>query len=442
MQSKAFPLQASKRLSIPPIGATTSAASQPVTEKKQMGLWQKANIELPRTEEEKDLAKQEREEQVAQHKEDMLRKEREEAAAKAAEKPAATQKPPRPVKQPVEDEDAIIEGGEDDDDDDDAEGPGEKPAPEKAKPRAKRPAPLPAKKQAASEAPHMNGAPAKLTDAQINHLNHIYDMQDMLRGVVNTFNTCSNALFGVMPALGMLDQLNQMGNDQLLGAPMNGRYRQLPQQIAWGPQTTAPPKDEDDESDSEAETGGKKRSKKQPSRPAKKPAKEDKYAAKNILSDDGEEAALSPEEAHEFMQKINKEVELKIADLNESNIKKKFESTTSNIRGFFRNNGIDFDKYSGKDRALVLSLAAYIRTMWPHLIADPSKPDEKGNSRAHILNRVAKAHPATLTDKTAVGALIKRDGLTRVFIEAFANVIAYYYIFHTISGVSVEQKAE
>jgi len=428
---KFIPPPAVRRLSAqPPVGA----AAQPITEKKAVGLWQKANMELPRTQTEKEQAKQALEEDMAKFKAEQLHKEQEEAA-KAAPAPV------QPIPAPAADEDAIIEGGEDDDDDEEEA----KPAPEKAKPRTKRlvPPPMLSKKQAASEVPHTNGAPIKLNDAQQNHLNYIYGAHDMLKQNSNSLSTYLNTLFSMMPALGMLDQLNQMRPDQLIMGPssmqpMAGRFIPPPQHIAWG---TAQ-REEDNESDSEAEAGSKKRSKKQSSRPAKKPAKEDKYAAKNILSEDGEEAALTIEEDEAFMQKINTEFTTKVSELDASNIQKKLDSTTSNIRGFFNNNGTSIDNYTGKERALVLSLAAYIRTVWPHLVADASKPEEKGNSRAHILTRIARAYPTTLTDKTSVGALIKRDGLTRVFIEAFANVIAYYYIFLTKAGVSVVEKAE
>jgi hypothetical protein len=433
----------------------TAPASQPPAQKAEMGLWNQVKKDLPLSQAEK-TAQAEQRKKEAEEQLRALAEEKAEEKARAAEQKqreeaaAATQGG----------DDASGEAGEGGEaaEDEAAEEEPTKPAAKKRPSRAKKTDP-PAKRHApaapSTQARQHEDDPAatdghqKLSAEQMRHLEHIYSMTDATSRAVSTLQTCAGALFGSMPHFGLMERMPQAAHDQMLlqyQQPMNGH--------PWGggggaqyggPQRRPPPTQQigwDGEADAEEEEVPKKGKK---AAPKAKPPKEDKFAAKNILPGevDAPETALTEEEAQKFIDRVYMESMKKIEGTGENTpLDTKIEKISSNIRGFLSNGGMTLSAYFGKERALLVSLAAYIRMVYPMVVANVDAPPNKGTSRAHILTRIVRERKTTLLDETPIGTLVKNGELTDVFVDAFANVLAYYHLFLTRSGVDPVPKTE
>lgn len=430
-----FPITAVQRLE----ADAAAAAAKTVAQKGDHGLWKKTSNDMPTTQAQKQAAieekKKQREEDMRLLEEAKKRKAEEDARAAAEEAAQKAAEDDEGEPQPLSADDAM---------DEDAAKEDEKPtaAAKKQRPKsAKKPRISP---QEQAPAPtHKPSGYQKLDEVQMNHLNHIYDVINMTNRTVDTLQKLSASMFGMMPKLDMIDQMPQAAQDQMMlqynQAPngfQNGyqpRYRPTPQQIRWEDDGAS-----DDSADEPAE-GSKKRSKKRAA-PAKA-AKEDKFAAKNILTEDDKPEALDETEATEFIKIVSAEIGKKIEGFSEKDTHdQRIDKLTGGIRGFFTNNGTSLTNYHGKERLLLISLAACIRMLYPDVIADVGLLSGKGNSRAHILTRLARDHKATLLDPTPLGALIKKDGVTTDFMFAFVNVLAYYECFLVKSNIEPKRQ--
>jgi hypothetical protein len=432
--AKQFPPTAVERVQAD-AAAAASAASKTAAQKGDHGLWKRASNDMVTTQAQKQALieekKKQREEDARLFEEAKKKKAEEEAAARAAAEEAlkavaAATEDDEGEPQPLSADDEAPEKEDEKED--------EKPAAaKKQRPKsAKKPRITPQQPLVAAHKPQENGGGGyqKLDETQMNHLNHIYSMMDTVKHTVTTLQSYTTVLLGVMPQLGMIDKLPQAAQDQMLlqynQAPLqNGfqpRYRPIPQQISWEDDGAS-----DDSADEPAE-GTKKRTKKRAA--STKPPKEDKFAAKNILTEDDKPAALDEAEAADFITNVSAEIGKKIEGFTDKDSHdRRIDQLTGGIRGFFTNNGTSLTNYHGKERLLLISLAACIRMLYPDVIGDVGVLSGKGNSRAHILTRLARDHKTTLLDPTPLGALIKKDGVTTDFMLAFVNVLAYYECF-------------
>jgi hypothetical protein len=473
--------------------AATANGAKTVVEKEKGGFWEHVGVDVPKTklDKEAELKRARALELQEQKEKDRLAKEEAEAAEKKqleeAEKlkkkskrskpavaPAST---PAPADEEPEENDAPAaahaqhtaqdeeehqaqpSAAADDDDhvevadeDQDEEQEEEvKPVEKKKRARPPRklkqptevaaPAPPPAKKQRTTKtqepATNHHTVDAEethgLTAMQLRHLDQIYALNDTLAKQQQTVAYQVSAMSSVLPMLGMVGQMPLAGQAyfQLTGQELpQQRPRKQVQQIEWRG-------DEDD--DDEASGDGKKRSKKQDGGSRKKVAteeKEDKCAAKNTLTEDT--AAFTQEEADEFVAQVTKKAHKLITEnADQTDIDKKRDAISSKIRGFFTNNGTTLGRYKDKERWLLLSIAAYIRTVYPVILENTETFKADGTSRGNVFTRIARSQKTTLTDPTHLGALFSDGESHDEFVTEFARVIAYYECFLISSSVEV-----
>jgi len=160
---------------------------------------------------------------------------------------------------------------------------------------------------------------------------------------------------------------------------------------------------------------------------------DDREFAKNVLTT--ETATMTPEQVDEFIARINELVAKKIKAIDAAlPVAKRAKKISENIGGFYHNNGTTLGRYPDKTANLLVTLAAYIRTAYP---AAAEKAKYSGTSRADVLTRIVRTTKETLMDATPLGALAEKGPIPETFIDAFANVIAYYELFLAECGIEV-----